>query len=61
MRLYKKYCCKSKNYNECVKMTEACASENNCNYLIENNLFDNIFDIEDLDEIIYYGFLLEGE
>ena len=42
-------------------MTEACASENNCNYLIENNLFDNIFDIEDLDEIIYYGFLLKGE
>lgn len=61
MRLYKKYCCKSKNYNECVKMTEVCASENNCNYLIENNLFDNIFDIEDLDEIIYYGFLLKGE
>ena len=35
MRCYKKYCYKSKNYNECVEMTAACASENNCDDLID--------------------------
>lgn len=61
MRLYKKYCYESKDYDECVEMTAACASENNCDYSIESNIFDNIFDIEDLDEVVYYGFLLKGE
>lgn len=35
MRLYKKYCCESKNYNDCVKLVETCAHENRCDYIIE--------------------------
>lgn len=35
MRLYKKYCCESQNYSDCVELVEACAHENGCDYLIE--------------------------
>ena len=57
MRVYRKYCYESKIYGECVEVTAACASENNCDYLIESNFFD----IGDLNEVVYYGFLLKGE
>lgn len=57
MRVYRKYCYESKNYGECVEVTAACASENNCDFLIESN----IFDVEDLflNEAVYYGYLLQ--
>ena len=50
MRCYKKYCYESKNYNECVEKTAAGASENNCDYLITEDV-----------EGVYTGFLLKGE
>ena len=49
MRCYKKYCYESKNYNECVKMTAACASEKNCDYLIDECAG------------VFIGYLLKGE
>lgn len=35
MRLYKKYCFSSKDYEECVKITEECAKQNRVDYLLE--------------------------
>ena len=35
MRLYKKYCFSSKDYEECVKITEECARQNGVSYLID--------------------------
>lgn len=35
MRLYKKYCFSSKDYEECEKITEICAETNEADYIIE--------------------------
>lgn len=51
MRVYKKYVYSSTDYEDCVEMTAACASENNCDYLIELSDFDN--------QVM--GYLLKGE
>lgn len=50
MRVYRKYCYESKDYGECVELTAACASENNCDYLITEET-----------EGVYTGYLLKGE
>lgn len=50
MRFYRKHYYESKDYGECVEETAAGASENNCDYLITEDV-----------EGVYTGFLLKGE
>ncbi len=38
MKVYKKYCYESKDYKDCDTITRACASENNCDYIVEQGL-----------------------